>query len=91
MNNMSNQTTPHNPDNLTPEQVGVADGWRLLDENEILSQFDNRPPYTCQAWLEFKWSSEDLGYNGGSPNLTYRTRLSRAELRAARGVGGGEG
>lgn len=23
--------TPHNPDNLTPEQVGVKDGWRLLD------------------------------------------------------------
>lgn len=25
----------HNPDNLTDTQIGVAEGWRLLNEDEV--------------------------------------------------------
>lgn len=32
---MNTEEKPHNPDNLTTEQVGTAQGWRLLDEDEL--------------------------------------------------------
>jgi len=80
-------STPHNPDNLTPEQIGVAEGWRLLDEDEI---GPNNGKATCQPWLKPFGSNPgmwgNLNYVGQSPELTYRTRLTREELSAARGL-----
>lgn len=74
---------PHNPDSLTPEQVGVADGWRLLDEDEIL------PPSVWLAQIH-AWNCENdnkwnaTGWVGSNTVITYRTKLSRAELAAKR-------
>lgn len=39
--------TPHNPDNLTPEQIGTADGWRLLDEATIKLRQENCQCVEC--------------------------------------------
>lgn len=68
---------PHNPDNLTREQVGVSEGWRLLDEDELndhrISSSD------IERWMvnSRSWSG---GYSGGSESSTYRTTLTRQEL-----------
>lgn len=76
----------HNPDNLTPEQVGVEDGWRLLDEDEV-PECQDMEYQGMQAWTGPKglktWNPD---YYGVLRHLTYRTRLSRPELRAARGL-----
>lgn len=73
--------TPHNPDNLTDEQVQTAEGWRLLDEDEIelnsLRDIDVK-----EIWYMDKWNPASCKF----PEYTYRTRLSRAELRKARGL-----
>lgn len=72
----------HNPDNLTPEQYGKAEGWRLLDEDEVTKE--GQPFIDVIArWSNKAWSN---GANGHWGNITYRTKLSRAELRKARGL-----
>lgn len=76
----------HNVDNLTPEQVGVAEGWRLLDEHEIYGN----APYLhvdvddLEGWCHF-WSTAP-GWRGSNHGTTYRTKLTREELRKARGL-----
>lgn len=67
----------HNPDKLTIEQVG--EGWRLLDEDEIKRR---QTTISIQYWdsLHAFWSG--LSQEGRDANLTYRTKLSRAELAA---------
>lgn len=73
-------TTPHNPDNLTPKQVG--EGWRLLDDDEVI--------FSIQTLKEMEGWSSKLGWVdycvGNRKETTYRTRLSRDELRKARGL-----
>ena len=64
----------HNPDKLTEEQVGVKDGWRLLDEDELCE----RQKRCCEMW----GSGWFEGYGGWHGDRTYRTRLSRSELVA---------
>lgn len=72
---------PHNPDNLPPETVGVDDGWRLLDEDEVGNvDWDQ---VHVDKWSEFGWQTRNFGWD---KLRTYRTRLSRTELRAARGL-----
>lgn len=76
----------HNPDNLTPEQVGVADGWRLLDEDEgepwsVNSKF----PLGVEYFGKFGkpgWLSTGTWFRVKSDS--FRTRLTRAELCIAR-------
>lgn len=71
---------PHNPDGLTPEQVDVADGWRLLDEDEILP-YPQRRLVDIQIWY-LTW---DTGpWQGSIKTQTYRTKLSREALAEAR-------
>lgn len=76
---------PANPNNLSDETVGVANGWRLLDVDEIR----NEPPWpelaALDSWMDGdkKWESS---FSGNYPAATYRTRLTRAELRSARGL-----
>lgn len=58
----------HNPDNLTPEQVGVKDGWRLLVRDEFINADDNwwNRDY---GW----WQATVLGL-GKPMHGTYRTK-----------------
>lgn len=75
----------HNPANLTPEQYGAADGWRLLKRSEIntrgeqISEIEcwNR---VCKNWITYR-------FYGACDDETYRTRLSVAELAALRAKG----
>lgn len=78
--------TTHNPDNLTPEQVGTQDGWRLLDRDE-LEPVDIEPPFPglrdLEIWIVIRWAP----YNSGNTHSrSYRTKLTREELRKARGL-----
>lgn len=83
------EITMHNPDGLTPQQVQISEGWRLLGEDEILPR-DTGPELSgIEAWCasDGEWYNNfGAGYCGHEPNFTYRTHLSRAELRAARGL-----
>ncbi len=72
----------HNPDKLTEEQVGVKDGWRLLEWEEIKSISVESKKKGLEFWgiMSLTWKRPD----GGPANndSTYRTRLSREELAA---------
>ena len=74
---------PHNPDNLTPEQIGIAEGWRLLTkrENEYGPQLKE-----IEAWYEHSLGWSNIGYEGAHVNVTYRTKLTPEQLRTARGL-----
>lgn len=69
--------TPHNPDFLTPEQVGVSEGWRLLVKGEIR-------PADCEFWARsYKdWLPADSGKPTHS-EYTYRTRAHLPESQPA--------
>ncbi len=74
----------HNPDNLTDEKIEAAEGWRLIDEDEVTFEgFAGNN--AIESWFsdERRWMRN---MNGDSITLTYRTKLSRSELRAARGL-----
>lgn len=76
----------HNPDGLTPEQVGVTDGWRLLDEDEIIKHYVLNF-FGIELWKCGRWDAANGNtWKGNSKTYTYRTRLTRAELRKARGL-----
>jgi hypothetical protein len=61
----------HNPDNLTEEQVGVKDGWRLLEPEEIHG--GNNLTTEMQPWLdEGEWLP--CACHGADPDNTYRTK-----------------
>lgn len=75
----------HNPAGLTPEQYGAADGWRLLDEDEF-GDINERIYHT--SWYDpndESWSDVG-GYFCSDKKTILRTKLTRAELRAARGI-----
>lgn len=69
---------PHNPDGLTPSQIGVSEGWRLLEEDEVGQQFETIVP--IQLWISNSrlWEPSD-GWHGWMKQNTYRTRLTRAK------------
>jgi len=69
----------HNPGKLTEEQVGVKDGWRLLDEDEILGPYKGIERVGHVDCWTGQWEPGNRGICKGS---TYRTRLSREELAA---------
>jgi len=80
----------HNPDNLTPEQVGITEGWRLALESEIAtdSLFEN-----CIAWFGGTWNDRHE-WAGNDQRVTYRTKNPLpvkpdpyAELKAAYAAG----
>lgn len=63
----------HNPDNLTPEQVEVEKGWRLITKKELGSRQING---CVAAWLpSLRIWSPKADYNGDTEHITYRTRL----------------
>ena len=61
----------HNPDNLTPEQVG--EGYRLLLKSELIHR-DYRADIHCWLSLSKKW--ETTGWIGQAEELTFRVPLS---------------
>lgn len=71
-----------NHDQLTQAQVGTAEGWRLLDEDET----GDDPIKNTQWWKgeRYGWTYTGGWFGGVCCNL--RTRLTRAALRAARGL-----
>lgn len=68
---------PHNPANLTPEQVGPSP-WRLLDKDEIRRR--KRSCWDIEMWHNIANDWSDGGWYGEDPSSTYRTKLTRAEL-----------
>lgn len=79
-----NDQKPHNPNNLTPEQIGTADGWRLLAKDEVFG--NSIPPIHSYGCLSRKWFDDGREHGEMWGTITYRTKLTRAELRAARGL-----
>lgn len=86
----------HNPDRLTQAQGGIADGWRLLESDELVPNkmwrlniiqaskaYDDCGTRRIEAWHPGPWEASDSFH---SKKWTFRTRLTRAELRAARGL-----
>lgn len=71
----------HNPDNLT--EWGQADGWRLLDEDEIPDC--GVAPMECSFWSRYAedWDSTGCVF---LKLYTIRTKLTREELAAKRGI-----
>lgn len=85
-NENTNETRPkHNPQNLSDEIIGTKDGWRLLDEDEVLENYPSPLPFLMEIEVRNFYYDFSKGYHGNDKTLTYRTKLSRAELRAARG------
>jgi len=68
----------HNPDNLTPEQVGVAGGWRLLRQSEVK---ERENAVRVQGWPIRRWVGGE--WKASDPACTYRTRLPYGELDKA--------
>lgn len=58
----------HNPAQLTEEDVGVEDGWRLLTDDEIVER-DSTVDIHC--WSGKTWCTS---YRGDRTSLTYRTK-----------------
>ena len=66
----------HNPNNLTPEQYGAVEGYRLLYADEIIERKQRYKE--IEAWDDYAWI--DMCFKGSSSSDTYRTKLSRKEL-----------
>lgn len=70
-------STPHNPDHLSDEQIGIAEGWRLLDRDECGEWIPQTQFRDGEEWSETgSWCIGNL--------CAGRTKLTRSELRAAR-------
>lgn len=60
----------HNPDELTEEQVGVSEGWRLLALKEIAARSQTKD---IECWDIVRWNA--WGYAGSDQQSTYRTKM----------------
>jgi len=69
----------HNPDQLTPEQVGVSDGYRLLDVDEIKDRQKMHIHIEARNKRGGYWLTSYRSF-GNDPQITYRTRLTREQL-----------
>lgn len=72
----------HNPAGFTNAQVG--EGFRLLDSDEFAEGVAVPRLIQIEQWDGDGWDSSE--WCGACKEFTFRTRLSRAELRAARGL-----
>lgn len=77
----------HNLERLTNAQVGVPE-WRLLTEEEIREAGSANVHFVqgIQVFDDPRWIFDAVGFRGNEFDATYRTNLSRAELRKARGL-----
>lgn len=71
---------PHNPAGLTDEQIGTAEGWRLLDVDEVGPKRGDTPWIEMWSNLEQRWISN--AFTGSILSNNYRTKLDRAALAA---------
>lgn len=72
----------HNPDNLTPEQIG--EGYRLLLKSEIKKNREENPDIQCWISGGLLWGANfGDGYCGSEKSLTYRVPLSTWPLPKA--------
>lgn len=71
--------TPHNPDGVTAKQLNPTKRgkpWRFLDRNEVRKRAKTQQ---LQMWCIDQFMKE-FPCHGDSKCITYRTRLTRAEL-----------
>lgn len=66
----------HNLFNLTEEEVGTANGYRLLEEHEIVP----RPTSNLIEVFDEQKRAFKMGHAGDSINCVYRTWLSKTQL-----------
>lgn len=66
---------PHNPRNAPDSVIGLSEGWRLLDKDEIKNRAKHHA--SIQSWSGHRWEGECFG---NEPFSTYRTKLTREEL-----------
>lgn len=74
----------HNPENI--EDYGQSDGWRLLDWDEVSYGYDANPVMLDEiesyspgwGWLK--------RFYGTNAEMTFRTKLTKPELRKARNM-----
>ena len=74
-----------NPSNLTDEQVGVRDGWRLLTKAEVEARNSVPNGIKCTDQIQMWFLSSETwskGCDGNNPKYSYRTKLSPADLAA---------
>jgi hypothetical protein len=67
----------HNPEKLTPEQVGISDGWRLLRKSEIKSRAETD---AIQGWMNKRWDKS--GWEGSAEDASCRTKVAYGQLDA---------
>lgn len=72
----------HNPDGLSFKQVEAKDGWRLLNEDEII--FSDNTLEEIESWDITGW--DNGSFFGANQSMTYRTKLTREELKQKRGL-----
>lgn len=72
----------HNPGNLTLEQVGMKDGWRLAFKSELNGKLATGcaprelPIGTVEMWCSnAEWDEGQNGLEGTIKDMTYRTKL----------------
>lgn len=66
--------TPHNPDNLTREQVG--EGFRLLADVEIWERGGYQPHVGKWSTFGNRWKEDDEGWMGHDTDYTYRVPIN---------------
>lgn len=65
---------PHNPDNLTREQVG--EGFRLLADVEIWEREGYRPNIGKWSVYDRIWREDNEGWMGSAVDYTYRVPIN---------------
>lgn len=70
----------HNPDRLTVAQVGIADGWRLLTEEET-EEFAHSKVAPTEYWMQSsnEWVETDRIWYA-TPASTLRTKAEKLEV-----------
>lgn len=74
----------HNPWGLTAKQVGTADGYRLLDEDEVDGRYNGGRSLRKIECFTSDGTWDASGWWGASKERTFRTKLSREELARLR-------
>jgi hypothetical protein len=70
----------HNPDELTNEQIGVKEGWRLITIDEFKNKNSAKYRTHTQYWAGYGWRDPYPDNTRFGDSNTYRTKLSREEL-----------
>lgn len=74
-------TKLHNPDSLTYREYGGVNGYRLLNEDEVLGAFPRVRLAEIERHQNGHWVASSAGH---FPDCTYRTKLSRKKLASRR-------